>query len=109
MRGDSRGGVKLVALQPEHVSAVAHLHGEALSGDFLPSLGPGFLRTMYASILELRLAFCIVAVDAADQVVGFVMATEDSRSLFRQIVARRFFQLARQVGAVLLHRPQLIT
>jgi ribosomal protein S18 acetylase RimI-like enzyme len=100
--------VNVVALQPGHVSAIARLHAEALAGDFLPSLGPSFLTTLYRSMLELNLGFGFVARGTADDVAGFVMATEDSRSLFRQLITRRFFRLTWQVGVALVHHPRLV-
>jgi len=100
--------VKLVALQPAHVTAIARLHAEALAGDFLPSLGPAFLTTLYRGILELNLGFGFVAPGTAEDIAGFVIATDDSRSLFRKLITRRFFRLTWQVGVALLHHPRLV-
>ena len=100
--------MNVVALQPGHVSAIARLHAESLSGDFLPSLGPSFLTTLYHSMLELNLGFGFVAPGTANDVAGFVIATEDSRLLFKQLITRRFFRLTWEVGVALLHQPRLL-
>ncbi len=99
--------VNIVELKRVHVPAIAQIHCAALAGDFLPSLGPSFLRTMYDGMTELGLGFGFVAMDA-DQVAGFVVGTVNSRSLFKQLIARRFFQFAWQVGVALVRRPTLM-
>jgi ribosomal protein S18 acetylase RimI-like enzyme len=49
-----------------------------------------------------------VASDDRDNVVGFVVATYDSRSLFRQLIFRRFPQLAARVALALVRQPTLV-
>ena len=108
MQDDSRGGVELIPLQHRHVPAIVRLHCDALAGDFLPRLGPSFLATLYGSMLELDAAFGFVTPLDADDVSGFVIASFDSRTLFRRVIARRFFRLTAAVATAMLRQPSLI-
>jgi ribosomal protein S18 acetylase RimI-like enzyme len=91
----------------EYAAAVAALHRESLVGDFLPSLGQPFLQTLYRGMLELALAWGWVALEAGE-VVGFVVATADSRRFFGDLVKRRALSLSWALVPALLRRPRLI-
>ena len=105
--GDPETGVTIADLQRAHVPAVAQLHAEALAGDFLPTLGPAFLRTMYDGMLALGLVFGFVAMDGSE-VFGVIVGTTDGRALFRRLAGRRFVPLAWRVTRALLGQPSLI-
>jgi len=94
-------------LAAAHAPRIAEIHAEALAGDFLPSLGVRFLIALYRAILDLRLGFGFVAVDAG-QVVGFVLASADTSALFRRALLRRGPALAWGLLPALLRRPALI-
>jgi len=106
-------------MQMCHIPEVAGLQARALAGDFLPSLGEGFLRVLYRSILEGNLGFGWVCLqDVADtehpadrvppKVVGFVVGCEDTSRLFRQAIARSWLQLGWSVLQSLVRRPALV-
>jgi ribosomal protein S18 acetylase RimI-like enzyme len=99
--------VVFVDLAAEHVPAVAALHRESLAGDFLPSLGQRFLEVLYTGMLDLALGWGVVALDGQSP-VGFVLATPDSRLLFRRLIRRRALPLALAVGRSLLRSPSLV-
>lgn len=89
-----------------HLESVCDIHVSALQGDFLPSLGHRFLKVVYEGILELGLGFGFVALEQ-DRAVGFVLASLDSGSLFKKLIARRWPALSLWAGLALLRRPYL--
>ena len=90
------------------VSDVATMHGAAIDEGFLSTLGPAFLRRLYARILVSRHAFLLVAVPApsavvgSEPVVGFVAGALSVRGLYREFVLRD------GIGAVVGAAPQLV-
>jgi GNAT superfamily N-acetyltransferase len=99
--------VPLTALRPKHAGRAAHLHARALSGDFLPSLGEGFLRVFYRQALEQGLAFGH-AWNEAGQPVAIVLASRDTSALFRKVVRSAAVPLARAALPAVRKHPKLL-
>jgi ribosomal protein S18 acetylase RimI-like enzyme len=89
-----------------HLNAACEIHIHALRGDFLPSLGYSFLKTLYEGILGLGLGFGFVAVEQ-DGTVGFVLASLDSSGLFRRLILKRGPALAIRTALAVLRSPRL--
>ena len=98
----------IVPMQREHAARVAELHCAALAGDFLPSLGRGFLTVFYEGVLDLGVGFGFVAVEDG-QPVGFVLASTDTSSLFKRVVLSRAIQLALRAIPSVIRSPALIS
>jgi ribosomal protein S18 acetylase RimI-like enzyme len=94
------------AMTGSHLDAVCEIHIRALQGDFLPSLGRDFLKTLYEGILGLGLGFGFVAVEQGET-AGFVLASLDSRDLFRRLILKRGPALAIRAALAVLRRPWL--
>lgn len=90
-----------------HAPRIAAIHASALAGDFLPSLGVGFLTRLYEGILSLGLGFGFVAREDG-LVAGFVLGSEDTSVLFRQALLRRALPMGIAMLPALLRRPSLI-
>jgi ribosomal protein S18 acetylase RimI-like enzyme len=90
-----------------HTQRMAEIHAQALAGDFLPSLGVGFLAELYRGILGLGLGFGFVAGDGKD-IGGFVIASEDTSRLFRSVLMRRSIPLGLRLVPALARRPMLL-
>jgi GNAT superfamily N-acetyltransferase len=99
--------VRIADMSREHVSAVADLHAQALSGDFLPSLGTPFLRVLYGGILDLDLGRGYVALDDRG-VCGFVLGTFDSGALFKRLLWARGLRFGTAAIGAVLRRPRLL-
>lgn len=99
--------MKIAPLTIEHAPRVAQIHASALAGDFLPSLGTGFLTELYRGILGLELGFGFVALTEG-AVAGFVIASEDTSALFSTLLRARFLPLGLRVAATLLRKPRLL-
>jgi ribosomal protein S18 acetylase RimI-like enzyme len=97
----------IAELSIDHAPRVAEIHAAALAGDFLPSLGAGFLTELYRGILGLGLGFGFVTL-AGDQVAGFVLASDDTSALFRTMLRRRAVPLGLRLVPALLRRPALM-
>jgi ribosomal protein S18 acetylase RimI-like enzyme len=89
-----------------HLDAVCKIHIRALRGDFLPSLGYSFLRTLYEGILDLGLGFGFVVIEQGET-VGFVLASLDSQNLFRKLILKRGPALAIRAALAVLRKPWL--
>ena len=97
--------VKPLAL--DHAQRIGEIHAQALAGDFLPSLGSGFLAELYRGILGMGLGFGFVA-EEGGVVLGFVIASNDTSDLFRRVMLRRAFPLGLKMLPALIRRPVLI-
>jgi ribosomal protein S18 acetylase RimI-like enzyme len=71
----------------DDAAAIAALHVARIGEGFLATLGPGFLRRLYARMARTQDAFVVVADDARD-VVGFCAVAEDTRRLYRSFIVR---------------------
>jgi ribosomal protein S18 acetylase RimI-like enzyme len=97
----------IVPMQREHAAQVAKIHCIALAGDFLPSLGIGFLTEFYRAALDLGVGWGFVAIEA-DQLVGFILGSADTSVLFKRVLAARTLPLGLKVLAALMRNPTLI-
>jgi ribosomal protein S18 acetylase RimI-like enzyme len=66
---------------------VAVLHAEHLPEGFLVTLGPRFLRRLYARAARSPHAFLVVAEDEGD-VIGFLAVAEDTGRFYRDFLVR---------------------
>jgi ribosomal protein S18 acetylase RimI-like enzyme len=83
------------------------LHFEALSyRSFITSFGKRFLRELYVSLLDARLAFLVTATEGA-RLEGFILACEDSTRLMKA-VTRRPLRFGPLILLKLLRHPSLI-
>jgi len=98
---------EIVPLAAAHAAAAAAIHAEGQPNTFLTSLGPAFLRALYAEMAASEHCYGYVAVDGGD-VVGVVTGTVDSGAVFKDLIWRHGFKLALPVLGALLRRPALI-
>lgn len=97
----------ILPLRREHAARAAELHCVALAGDFLPSLGKDFLTIFYQGVIDLKVGFGFVAMEAG-QPVGFVLGSGDTSSLFKQLATSRALAFGWYVLAAVLRQPKLI-
>lgn len=90
------------------VRDAAEIHSEALAGDFLPSLGKSFLRTLYRSIIDTNVGFGIVY-EKSNRVIGVAIATENTKLFLKRLLAKRFWALTPQLAWSLLSHPSLLS
>jgi|Deesub1362A_J573_1020465.scaffolds.fasta_scaffold00252_15 ribosomal protein S18 acetylase RimI-like enzyme len=86
---------------------VASIHYEVLAGDFLPSLGRSFLRSLYECIFDLDKGFGFVS-EEDQMVIGAIVAVEDMDHFYRDIFLKCFWTLTSKVIPPILKRPLLI-
>ena len=97
----------IVPMQRSHAGAVARIHADALSGDFLPSLGIGFLRVFYEGALDQGVGFGLVHLEE-DRPRGFVFGSADTRALFKRVMLSRMLALGLAAIPTVLQRPLLL-
>lgn len=98
---------EIVEMHRTHIPAVAHLHAQALAGDFLPSLGTGFLQVFYRAALQQQVAFGFVALDQG-QPVGFVLGSAQTDRLFRRVLMTSALALGVAALPALMRQPALL-
>ena len=99
--------MSIIPLEQAHAASIAHLHAEALAGDFLPSLGENFLREFYNSAL--RTGSLIGFVDIQEQqLIGFICGSHNTPKLFWNVLADSVWRLGWYALPELLHRPSLL-
>ena len=74
--------------------AIARIHAERIPTAFLSKLGPDLLTQLYEGMHRAPDAFIHVAVDSADQVVGFASATTRVKRMYRSVLLRRGWRCA---------------
>ena len=97
----------IVPMKREHAARVAEIHCAALAGDFLPSLGKEFLTVFYQGVFDLGVGFGFVVMED-NQLVGFVLGSADTSSLFKQIMMSKTLALGWRVFLALCRHPKLI-
>jgi ribosomal protein S18 acetylase RimI-like enzyme len=98
--GSDRARVRRVAA-PD-VSAVVATHREAFPGFFLTALGPRFLTEYYRAAGALAL----VATDAEDRVIGFVVGSTDPGGFYRRLFRARWWAFALAALPAVLREPR---
>ncbi len=68
------------------IDRICDLHIECFKGDFLPSLGKGFLKAIYEEV-----EFIYINSN------GFIVGTQDSGKLFKRVIKKHFFRLLPQL------------
>jgi ribosomal protein S18 acetylase RimI-like enzyme len=97
----------IIPLQREHAARVAELHCAALAGDFLPSLGQGFLTVFYEGVIDLGVGSGFVAIEDG-RPVGFVLGSADTNVLFERVVASRAVALGWRAIPAVIRKPALV-
>ncbi len=92
---------------PFIIQALAQLHRTAFPGFFLTSLGPRFLRLLYAGFAREPNGLCIVAEDKG-VIVGFAAGTTTPDAFFRHLLRRQGWQFALAAIPGLLHNPGFV-
>lgn len=83
------------------------LHMESFPGFFLTSLGPGFLRLLYAGFAREPNGICIVAEDKG-VIVGFAAGTTVPDVFFGRLLRRQGWQFALAAIPGLLRNPAFV-
>ena len=91
----------------EHTDSIAKIHAEALEGDFLPSMGVGFLETYYESVLSAGSVFGYVYFEL-DIPVGFVAGSTNAAAMFRNTISGAAIKLGWKAIPALLRHPHLL-
>ncbi len=76
-------------LAKRHAGAAAKLHQHRISTGFLSSLGPFFLKQLYAAITSCASGFGYVWEDPDGNVLGFVACAENTGKLYKQALLHR--------------------
>lgn len=100
-------GYQIIPFAVQYARAAAEIHAEGQPGTFLTSLGPFFLRTLYAELAVSPRCYGFVALEG-DKVIGVVVGATDSSAIFKELIVRRGFVLALPVLGAMLRRPTLL-
>lgn len=90
-----------------HVPQITQIHMAELAGDFLPSLGFNFLKTVYEGIIGKKGIWSIIDIENG-KVKGFVIGTRDINYFFREALSANFFKLIFYLCIQLISTPLLI-
>ncbi len=83
------------------------LHAQSFPGFFLTSLGPRFLRLLYAAFAREQDGICIVAEDQG-LIVGFAAGTTAPDVFFRRLLRRQGWRFALAAIPGLLRNPGFV-
>ncbi len=103
---DHRSAVTYRGPRPTDAPALARLHGESITGGFLPTLGHRFLTRLYAALIAWPDAEIVVAADG-DGPVGFVAGVTDTGAFYRHFATQHGVRAALAAGYRLL-RPSTV-
>lgn len=99
--------IQLRAAMMDDISRICVLHGAAFEGFFLTSLGPAFLRQLYAAFIAEDAGYCFVAEDE-NEILGFVAGTSDPENFFRTIRKKNLIRFAVAALPGLLKNPLFV-
>lgn len=88
-------------------SHISRIHVNALSSDFLPSLGFDFLKTFYNGVIGKAGVFGFVSKDK-EEINGFVVGTENMDRFFKLALTSKFIALCFYLGIQLLKKPSIV-
>ena len=88
LTGDEVAPGGLDGLRPDDLEEIARLHCAVLPDGFLAELGPRGLYHIYAGAATAPGSIWLVK-RREREIAGFLLATVDTRALFRHIVVRR--------------------
>ena len=88
----------------EDAESIVQLHILAFPGFFLTSLGPQFLRILYAGFIKSDYGICIVAREGYE-LVGFVTGTAEPARFFKSLLMKEGGPLAVAAVPTLLGNP----
>lgn len=97
----------IIPAEKRHAKKIAKIHKEALAGDFLPSLGLGFLTAFYEGIIGQPNVLTFVF-EEKDKIKGFVLGTTDSGRFFKEAIKNNLLKLIFCMTSALLKKPYLI-
>jgi glycosyltransferase involved in cell wall biosynthesis/ribosomal protein S18 acetylase RimI-like enzyme len=101
---EPRADIRVRAATVADADSIAWLHASQIETGFLSSLGPGFLRLVYNSLLRSDLGNVVVA-ESLGTVVGFVAGTSDTGAFYRKFARRNVLLASLRLLPALL-RPQ---
>ncbi len=92
---------------PADIQKISRIHCAVLPEGFLAQLGPSVLASIYAAALRAPGAIGL-AVRNGPEIGGFLLATTDTRGLFRHVLLRRAFPLVSSLVAVIRRNPKVL-
>ncbi len=92
---------------PVDLGAICDVHIDAFPGFFLTTLGRGFLKEYYATILRAPKGICLVVTDETSSLVGFVAGFVDNAG-FYSLLRTRKVPLALQAARHVATHPWLV-
>src|SRR3989344_7596260 len=75
----------------EDALKIAQIHKTEISGGFLSSLSPAFLKRFYLALIESQSSFCVVAKEG-NMVVGFIAGVSNMNKFYAYFLKNYFFQ-----------------
>lgn len=100
------GGYAVRDIQADDVRSVVTVHLRAMPDFFLSSLGSGFLRTYYASVIVDQTAIAAVAVDeTSGDIAGFVVGSRNPAGFYGRLLRERWLHFAVASIPALLRNP----
>jgi ribosomal protein S18 acetylase RimI-like enzyme len=90
------------------VPAVVNIHIHSFPTFFLTFLGSGFLRQLYAAIIEDSTGIAIVAKNEDGAIIGFVAGTLEPSGFYRRLIVHRLWRFARAAFMPLVRRPTIL-
>ena len=87
--------IQLGGITDSHIYEAVALHRAQLSGGFMTSLGPRFLREVITNLVCSRHGVSLIAVeDQTGRLVGFLFGTTNAKGLFRDFLRRHAVRAA---------------
>lgn len=97
--------VNVRSMRAGDLAAVVAIHLAAFPNFFLTFLGTRFLRELYGAVM--RDGIALVATDG-DRIAGFAAGVVGSKSFYRRLFWRRFFQVGLAIAPAILRHPSTL-
>jgi len=97
----------ITSLSKEDINDIAKIHLEALSQDFLPSLGKKFLEVFYKGVLKVPNSFALISKDN-NTITGFIIGTSNMTNFFKKVIKSKAVYLSFIVFIKIINNPKII-
>ncbi len=97
----------IIPAKLNQASEIAKIHCQALSGDFLPSLGENFLKIFYETAIGKKDIYTYVVLDKG-KIGGFILGTRDSKTFFKNAIFSGFIKLMPILMIQVVKNPGLL-
>jgi len=100
--------LKICAMEEDHVDCIVEMHMKCFPGFFLTSLGKGFLKQYYKSLLQSERSVALIITDDAEEPRGFVTGVINPSGFYMELLRTHWYRFFVLSLLEALKRPKIV-